>query len=523
MNRLQRLDAPAGLPGHPERRTSAGRPGHGDRPDGRTSTRSTPRSRSPRSARLPELNDGRHRLRRRLPRLGIPRGRLRAPASRGRALGVGERTLVTRRRCTPGRRRRGDLRFHDPPRPSRPLRHDFTLPQLPVARRPRRPAAAARLAAAAGRLRVPRPPRRPAPQHPRQRRRLPRRARHRPGGGRVLHARQRPGARLRLQPDQRLLVPRRDGRAGAASSPRCTTPTASGTATCCAPTSAAGRSTAKEFYVSPFFDGRRPLPDAPARAGRPAALPSRLRRTGAAPRSSRRCAAAAAGHRAACWRGCRATLVDRAVVPLRIRWQGIRLWAARPAVMPRPAPPPAPARESDDPSSPTRPGCRRGRDHSPCRPPGQLARRAPVPGPRGLRAAVARLLFASVAGRLPLRIDLPGRRRSSAAAARRPAVLRCTARRRSTARLGAGGPDRLRRGLHGRRLGRRRPGRPAHRRSPARWPTLVPPRAAAAAPLATSRTSRRPSDNTDERRPAQHPPPLRPVQRPVRALPRPDA
>ena len=38
-----------------------------------------------------------------------------------------------------------------------------------------------------------------------------------------------------------------------ASSPRCTTPTASGTATCCAPTTPGRARGGKEFYVSPFF------------------------------------------------------------------------------------------------------------------------------------------------------------------------------------------------------------------------------------------------------------------------------
>ena len=52
-----------------------------------TPTRSTPRTRSPPSARLPELNTAAARLRRRLPRLGLPRGRRRSGVAARRPSG----------------------------------------------------------------------------------------------------------------------------------------------------------------------------------------------------------------------------------------------------------------------------------------------------------------------------------------------------------------------------------------------------------------------------------------------------
>ena len=71
---------------------------------------------------------------------------------------------------------------------------------------------------------------------------------------RVVMLGQRPGAGAHLRPDDRLLVLRRRRRPARRASPRCTTPTASGTPTCCGPTTSVGAATDKEFYVSPFND-----------------------------------------------------------------------------------------------------------------------------------------------------------------------------------------------------------------------------------------------------------------------------
>ena len=62
-------------------------------------------------------------------------------------------------------------------------------------------------------------------------------ARRRPGA----HARQRPRARPRVQPADRLLVPPRGRHARVRGRWRCTTPTASATATCCGPTARGAR------------------------------------------------------------------------------------------------------------------------------------------------------------------------------------------------------------------------------------------------------------------------------------------
>ena len=89
-----------------------------------------------------------------------------------------------------------------------------------------------------------------------------------------------------------VLVPRpRRGRWNA-SSPRCTTPTGSGTATCCGPTTRGRAQVGKEFYVSPFHpvDGRYQM--SAARAGPPA-------------RGHASCCTAQAGARS--WPACAAT------------------------------------------------------------------------------------------------------------------------------------------------------------------------------------------------------------------------
>ena len=83
-------------------------------------------------------------------------------------------------------------------------------------------------------------------------------------------------------------------------------------------------------------------------------------------------------------------------------------------------------------------------------------------------------------------------------------------------------PDRLRRGLPDRRVGRRRPGRLPHRARPPgsrRWSRSSLQRLRA---LVTPRAARPPAQHRGQQ-PGQHLAPLRPVQRALRALPRRDA
>ena len=114
----------------------------------------------------------------------------------------------------------------------------------------------------------------------------PRRRAGSPDGG------QRPRVRLLLQPDQRLLVLSTATARWPASWSRCTTPTATGTPTSSTPTSRAARAPTRQMYVSPVPRHRRPLRARRARARRPAATsPSPCTpTTGApsAPRSRRR-------------------------------------------------------------------------------------------------------------------------------------------------------------------------------------------------------------------------------------------
>ena len=123
--------------------------------------------RSPRSAALPELEHRRHRLRRRLPRLGLPRGRLPVRRRRGGpGAGVAPGDDARAVRTPRSRHARRD-----------PLRHTSSRYRtLPVAGRPRRTCPAARLPAPARFARFQArdhlgDPRR---AHPRQRRPLPR-------------------------------------------------------------------------------------------------------------------------------------------------------------------------------------------------------------------------------------------------------------------------------------------------------------------------------------------------------------
>ena len=182
------------------------------------------------------------------------------------------------------------------------------------------------------RLRRPRPPRRPGADHPREPRRLPGRARRRPGRRAGADARPRPGARPRVQPADRLLVPRPRRRARAASSPRCTTPTASGTATCCAPTPPDRATSAKEFYVSPFLPVDGDYRMRAARTRRAARRDHRAARDGGDRRSPPPCAAT---RRPADARGRAARRAART------RWSTLRASAPDPPARHRAVPAPA--------------------------------------------------------------------------------------------------------------------------------------------------------------------------------------
>ena len=81
-------------------------------------------------------------------------------------------------------------------------------------------------------------------------------------------------------------------------------------------------------------------------------------------------------------------------------------------------------------------------------------------------------------------------------------------------------PDRVRRVVHGRGLGLRRPDRAAHRAGRTRRPACPALAAADARAGGAPPAVRRPAD--PRRRPAEHRPSLRPVQRPVRPVPRRD-
>ena len=110
------------------------------------------------------------RLRRRLPRLGLPRGR--------RALGPGRRRAAgARMGGAPAAHLdpidAGDLRDHDPAHPPYAVEAVVHAPLPHLAGRPRRPARPRAAEPGPGQLRGARPPRRPGPHDPRQRRRLP--------------------------------------------------------------------------------------------------------------------------------------------------------------------------------------------------------------------------------------------------------------------------------------------------------------------------------------------------------------
>ena len=201
-------------------------------------------------------------LRRRLPRLGLPRGRLPLRRRGGRHFGV---DLVSGAAAVPAVRPTGtqalpalpalvlgDVRHQRPG----PVRHAFShrvyqwlvdLDDLPDA---------ALVPAAVRRVPGRGPPRAtPARTIKANVERFLglrgiRLGARRPGA----HAGQRPGPRPRLRPADASSGASAPTATSPASSPRCTTPTASGTPTCCAPTPSGRASADKEFYVSPFND-----------------------------------------------------------------------------------------------------------------------------------------------------------------------------------------------------------------------------------------------------------------------------
>ena len=230
LTRLQRLPTDDPLPGHPRRRGPR-RPAHGDRAPRSTRTRSTTpasvaaqrraaRGRTPRGSPSPAPTTA-----------GASTRTVRAPAPPPPRIsacrGTGPRlpdagAVSTRRSGTPaaGRSRR----------PSRTAPHIWLvdLDALPDHGR-------------LGTLRGPRPPRLTRRHDPGERRRVPGRPRHRPHRRPRADGRERAGLRLRLQPDQRLLVLRPRAAPGRGRSSRSTTPTAAGTPTSSTPTSTAGR------------------------------------------------------------------------------------------------------------------------------------------------------------------------------------------------------------------------------------------------------------------------------------------
>ena len=228
LTRLQRLPTEDPLPGHPRRRGPRG-PAHGDRAHGVRPPDVQPRRPSPPSGACPRPT---------------PRG---SPSPAPTTAGASTRTARapappppstsacrgTARRCpSPGctTRRSGTPA-------AGPFRRPFEHRAARLAGRPRR---AARPRPARP-LRGPRPPRLTRRHDPRERRRLPGRARHRPRRRPGADGRERARLRQLLQPDQRLLVLRPQRRPGRARSSRSTTPTAAGTPTSSTPTSTAGR------------------------------------------------------------------------------------------------------------------------------------------------------------------------------------------------------------------------------------------------------------------------------------------
>ena len=135
------------------------------------------------------------------------------------------------------------------------------------------------------------------------------------------------------------------------------------------------------------------------------------------------------------------------------------------------------------------------------------------------RAAIAKRLFRHAVKRLPMRVVEPDGKWSGGGTGTDP-VFRLVRPDAFYNRLGADGDDRVRRGLHGRRLDDRRSPRGAVgvRREHARHD---PAGAAQAAQRRAQRPAEAPRQH-DRGRAAEHPPALRPVQRAVRIVPRRD-
>ena len=435
------------LPRHPRRRAPR-RPGHRDRPDG---------------VRAPALHPGlgrrpapaardRHRprrLRRRLPRLGLPRGR--------RALGPRRRHPP---RAAPGRRDRHA-------RPARragsasttTIRHTRRTPfqrtlHAPLAHSGSSTSTTCPTTALLGPLRGARPPRRR------------RTARIRANveaflAGHGVDARRRPRdpdgrqpalARLLLQPDLRLLVLRRRRRARPRSWSRCTTPTATGTPTSSTPTSRAARRTDKAMYVSPFhgvdgtYDLAVPAAGRPARTSRSPCAPTTA--TDGRPRFSASLTGTPQRHHPLA-HAPGAALRGSAAHP-----RARHLAVAAPTSAVRTADPTTTRRVCDDHRA--RPAARPGHHRAGSRP------STPCPPARAppSRRAVARRLFRAAVGRLDVTVveEPTGRTLGRGGPRMRDPPPRRVLRPARPRR-----PDRLRRGLPHRRLGRRRPGRLPHR------------------------------------------------------------
>ena len=115
LTRLQRLDHRDPLPGDPRRRDLVD-PADGDRARWSTSTRSTRPASVAAQRRLPELDTDADRVRRRLPRLGLPRGRCPLRAGGRRAARVVARWLEHRLATA--------ARWYAAPQPVRPRSTD---------------------------------------------------------------------------------------------------------------------------------------------------------------------------------------------------------------------------------------------------------------------------------------------------------------------------------------------------------------------------------------------------------------
>ena len=293
MNRLQRLDEPRDyvVTLNPGGRVDDGR---GARPHALHAPGVHRRSRSPRSdaARAQRRPD---RVRRRVPRLGLPRGRLprrvSAPPRRWGWSGETRAAVVPQpydrrgahaapRRCAHGfayrhrdcgwststrcRRCRAWLRpfarFDARDHLGDPARERSAPTSTPTSARGRRPRRAA-------------------------------------GCSMLANAR---SFGLRVQPADRVLVLRRATARSRASSPRCTTPTASGTATCCAPTPTAAPAPTRVLRLA-VLRRRRALRDGVHRPGRATTAPRRRSRCAADGGTVFRAVArpGAAGHRGA--------------------------------------------------------------------------------------------------------------------------------------------------------------------------------------------------------------------------------